>query len=162
MSSSGLFFDNEAMISVANWYRIFLDSNPFLHSMRVLRAHRMSGFCRTRLQRERHLSSWKMSRLGTPRTPLARRQSAQQFQVRPLQEDLLDVGMFVGISMRMVWHYGKIILFGSGSVSLKMQFIYFFRCEKFNNIQDGLLTKKCILTIRTFVEVHNINILASD
>lgn len=67
----------------------------------------MPRFRRAGLQGERHLSARKKSRPGPPRTPLAGRQSAQQFEMRPVQEDLLDVGMFIGVPMRMVRDNGE-------------------------------------------------------
>lgn len=75
--------------------------------MRILRAHGVPGFCRGRLQGERHVSTWEGLGAGKPHSSLARRQSSQQFEMRCLQEKLFFCRVPFRVSLRVVRHDGK-------------------------------------------------------
>lgn len=76
---------------------IFIRRLDFFHfSLRVLCARGVSGLCHGRLQAECDLPAWRATVRRPPPTPLARRQPAQQCEVRSVQEDLLERGVPLG------------------------------------------------------------------
>ena len=80
------------------------------NSMRVLRARGLPSACGERLLRDSNVHAEPNTGHGDTSAPLARRQPADQLQVRRVQEDVLDVRVPGGHEMRVVRHHGSLHL----------------------------------------------------
>lgn len=106
-TSIGISSMNSTTEGVENFFFSTIDKFLRFFSMRILRAHGVPGFCRGRLQGERHVSARKGLGAGKPHSSLARRQSSQQFEMRCLQEKLFFCRVPFRVSLRVVRHDGK-------------------------------------------------------